>query len=322
MNLFIGIDLGGTNIKAGLVDIDTGAVLAHRSIPTLAREGHNAVMKRMADLILEIIQASSFDTPQFKGVGIGVPGVLDLEKGLVVFLPNLPGTWPNVPITATISGMVGIPVSILNDARAITLGEWKYGAGRGAKTMACLTLGTGIGGGLVINNELYLGIGGTAGELGHQTIDMHGPLCGCGNRGCLEALATGPAIAAMGIKAVLQGRTTIIGNLVDYDLNRITPEVIYSAALEGDEVANEIYSDIGTYLGVAIGNVLVSVTPQKVVLAGGIATAGDLLVEPIRRTLRSRVKLVDPEKTEIVIASLGSNAGILGVAYWAFLNIR
>jgi glucokinase len=322
MNLFVGVDLGGTNIKAGIVDIDTGAVIYSQSVPTLAREGHVAVMARMADVILAAITASGYEKSQVNGVGITAPGVLDLEKGLTLFLPNLPGTWPNVPLRDTIVAKTGLPTFLLNDARAITYGEWQFGAGRGAETMACFTLGTGVGGGLVVNGKLHLGIGGTAGELGHQTIDFNGPMCGCGNRGCLEAYASGPAIAAMGVKAVLQGRTSIIGQLVNYDLNKITPEILAEAAKQGDAEAKDIFERTGMYLGVAIGNVLVSVTPTKVVLAGGVAAAGDLLLDPIRRTLKSRVTLVDVSKVEIVTASLGNNAGVLGVASWAHQNLK
>ena len=192
-----------------------------------------------------------------------------------------------------------------------------FGAGRGVDTMACFTIGTGIGGGLVINGKLHLGIGGTGGELGHQTIDFNGPVCGCGNRGCLEAFASGPAIAGMGIKAVIQGMTTSIGKMVDYDLNKITPEVIFEAARQGDPIAKDIYEQAGSYIGVAVANVLVSVGPRKVVIGGGVAAAGDLLLEPIRRTARERVRIIPADQTEIVQAGLGLNAGLLGAAMWA-----
>lgn len=321
MKVFAGVDLGGTNLRVGIVDAETGSVLASRTAPTLAREGPEAVMERMAELVQAAITGAPAGADRPEAVGIGVPGVLDLERGLVLFLPNLPTTWPNVPLAATISAQVGLPVFLLNDVRAITLGEWKYGAGRGVDTMACFAVGTGIGGGLVINGRLHLGIGGTAGELGHQTIDFNGPVCGCGNRGCLEVFASGPAIAAMGIKAVLQGLTTSIGKLVDYDLNQITPEVICKAARQGDAVARDIYDQAGTYLGVAVANVLVSVGPRKVVIAGGVAAAGDLLLEPVRRTIRARVSIMPVDQVEVVPAELGLNAGILGSALWAAQNV-
>jgi glucokinase len=319
MEIFVGVDLGGTNIKAGIVDIDSGRVLSVKSTPTLAREGHDAVMERMAGLVNDAISAHGLAVG---GVGVTAPGVLDLEKGTTLFLPNLPGTWPDVPLRDFLQHKTGLPVFLLNDVRAITFGEWKFGAGRGAETMACFAVGTGIGGGLVINGQLHLGIGGTAGELGHQTIDFNGPLCGCGNRGCLEAFASGPAIAALGVKAVMQGRTTILGSLVDYDLNKITPQLICEAARQGDAVANEIYAEAGTYLGIGVANVLVSVGPRKVVIGGGVAEAGDLLLEPLRRTIRQRVAVMPVDQVEVVQASLGPEAGVLGVAMWAGLNLR
>ncbi len=313
----IGVDLGGTNLRAGIVEPETGRVLALKSVPTLAREGPEAVMGRMAGLILTTIQDCGMAASDIGAVGIGVPGVLDLDHGLVLFLPNLPTTWPNVPLAGVISRDTGLPVYLLNDVRSITYGEWKFGAGQGVDTMACFAIGTGIGGGLVVNGKLHLGIGGTAGELGHQTIDLNGPVCGCGNRGCLEAFASGPAIAAMGVKAVIQGLTTRIGVLVDYDLNKITPEVICEAARQGDSVAVDIYNQAGMYLGVAISNVLVMIGPRKVVIAGGVSAAWDLLSGPISRTVKERVTIMPAGLVEIVPASLGSNAGVIGAAMLA-----
>ena len=321
MKKFIGVDLGGTNLRVGIVNLDSGTVLAMKSVLTLAREGHDAVMQRMADLILDVIISNKVNNTEIGGIGIGVPGVLDLEKGATLFLPNLPDNWLNVPLRETISEKTGLPVVLLNDARAVTYGEWKFGAGHGVDTIACFIIGTGVGGGLVVNGRLHLGIGGTAGELGHQTIDYNGPQCGCGNHGCLEAYASGPAISAMGVKAVLQGLTTNIGKLEDYDLNKITPDVIAEAARQGDVVAKEIYNQVGKYFGIAIANTIVSVGPRKVVLGGGVAAAGELLFEPIRRTIRERVTIMPVDQVEVVAASLGRNAGVLGMAVWASQNL-
>ena len=317
MNHFMGVDLGGTNLRAAIVDTDTGQFTHLTSVPTLARYGHDAVMTRMADLIEQVIASSGLTKSDVGGVGIGAPGVLDLDRGLTLFLPNLPGTWPNVPLRDAIADRVRLPTALLNDARAMTLGEWRFGAGRGVETMACLGIGTGIGGGLIINGRLHLGIGGTGGELGHQTIDFNGPLCGCGNRGCLEAFASGPAIAAMGVKAVMQGLTTRIGEMVEYDLNRITPRVIYEAARHGDAIAQDIFEQAGYYIGIAVSTVLVSVGPRKVVIGGGVSQAGDLLLDPIRRTVSDRVHVMPVEQVAIVPAELGSNAGLIGTAIWA-----
>ncbi|MGE5225076.1 MAG: ROK family protein [Omnitrophica WOR_2 bacterium] len=317
MKKYIGCDLGGTNLRAGIVDLENGEISHLTSIPTQAREGHEAVMDRMAGLLKDIITQSGLEQEDFGGIGIGVPGRLDLKRGRVVFLPNLPGTWPDVPLADTIQQKTNLPVYLLNDVRAITYGEWKFGAGRGANTIACFAIGTGIGGGLVINGKLHLGIGGTAGELGHQTIDMNGPVCGCGNRGCLEVYASGPAIAAMGMKAVVQGLTTLIGEYAEYDLNKITPELVCRAALEGDPVAKDIYERAGTCLGIGISNVIVSIGPRRVIIGGGVSQAGELLLEPARRTIKERVTIMPVEEVEVVLAALGNDAGVLGVAAWA-----
>jgi len=246
-----------------------------------------------------------------------VPGVLDLEKGETLFLPNLPGTWPNVPLRNKITHLTGLQTALLNDVRSITNGEWRFGAGQGVDTVAVFAIGTGIGGGLVVNSQLHLGIGGTGGELGHTMIDFNGPKCGCGNYGCLEAFASGPAIAAMGMKAVAQGLTTSIGELCEYDLNRITPELIAKAAEAGDEIARDIYEQAGFYIGIAAANMCASIGPRRIIIGGGVAQAGDLLLDPIRRTLRERVHIMPVEQVEVVASTLGDNAGVIGVACWA-----
>lgn len=317
MKKYIGCDLGGTNLRAALVEVESGTVLHQMSIPTLARDGHNVVMNRMANLILELIQLTGMTKDEIRGIGIGVPGVLDLEKGETLLLPNLPGTWPHVPLRDTIIKLTGLPTALLNDVRSVTNGEWRFGAGRGVDTLAVFAIGTGIGGGLVINNQLHLGMGGTGGELGHITIDFNGPRCGCGNYGCLEAFASGPAIATMGIKAVTQGSTTKIGDLCEYDLNLITPELIAQAARQGDEIAKEIYERAGFYLGMAAANICVAIGPRRIIIGGGVSQAGDLLLGPIRSTLRERVTSMPIEQVEIVLSELGNDAGVIGVACWA-----
>jgi glucokinase len=276
-------------------------------------------MQRMAGLFLQVIESAGMTQDEVGGIGIGVPGVLDLEKGETLLLPNLPGTWPHVPLCDTIARLTGLPTALLNDVRAITNGEWRFGAGRGVDTVAVFAVGTGIGGGLVINGRLHLGIGGTAGELGHTIIDFNGARCGCGNHGCLETFASGPAIAAMGMKAVAQGLTTNLGELCGYDLNRITPALIAQAAESGDEIAKEIYEHAGYYIGIAAANICTIIGPKRIIIGGGVAQAGELLLDPIRRTLRARVHIMPVEQVEVVPSTLGDNAGVIGVACWAAL---
>jgi len=314
---YIGVDLGGTHIRAGLVDSVSGQVLGFKQISTFAHEGHQVVISRMAGLVEDVIDSLGISISEVGGIGIGAPGSLDMEHGRTIFLTNLPGNWPNVPVCKEIEERVGLPAWIINDARAMTFGEWRFGAGRGVQTMACFTIGTGIGGGLVINGKLHLGIGGTSGELGHQTIIANGSICGCGNHGCLETVASGPAIVTMGIRAVVQGLNSRIGEMVDYDLNRITPKVIYQAALTGDSIAIDIFEQVGAYIGIAIANILVSIGPNKVVIGGGVSQAGELLLEPVCRTVKERVFLIPMSEVQILLAELGTNAGLVGAALWA-----
>jgi glucokinase len=317
MKPFIGCDLGGTHLRAAIIDVETGAALHPVNLPTLARQGSDKVMERMADLIHQVCHAGGLGIQDVGGVGIGAPGVLDLEKGETLFLPNLPGTWPHVPLQDTIANLTGLPTAILNDVRSITFAEWRFGAGRGVDTVAVLAIGTGIGGGLVVNGQLHLGIGGTGGELGHTVIDYNGPRCGCGNYGCLEAFASGPAIAAMGMKAVAQGLTTNLGELCEYDLNRITPELIARAAIAGDEIARDIYEKAGYYLGVAASSFCAAIGPRRIIVTGGVAQAGKLLLEPMERTMRERVHVMPVEQVEVLQGQLGDDAGVIGAALWA-----
>jgi glucokinase len=317
MNHYIGIDLGGTNLRAALADTDTGQIFHQRKCPTLANEGQAAVIQRMVELIHEVTRASGLSNGEIKGVGIGVPGTPDIEKGVIQFLPNLPGKWLNVPLQAIVEERVHMPVALINDVRALTLGEWTFGAGRGADTVACLAIGTGIGGGVVVNGQFHLGIGGTAGEFGHHVVEVDGLPCGCGGKGCLELYASGPAIAAMGVKEVMHGHTTRIGELVDHDLNRIDAGVVVQAALEGDPIAQGILQRVGRYLGIAVGNILGVISPQRVIFGGGVSSAGDLLLRPIVQTVNERVHVIPLQKVEFVLAELGINGGLIGAALWA-----
>lgn len=305
-------------MRAGIVDTETGEVTNLISVPTISREGQDAVIRRMADLFLNVIETSGHKVSDIGGIGIGAPGQIDIENGRTVFLPNLPGNWVNAPVAEKIQEYTGLSTYLLNDVRAITFGEWKFGAGRGARTLAVYAIGTGIGGGLVVENQLHLGVGGAAGELGHSMIDYDGPVCGCGNRGCLEMYASSPAIAAAGIKAVVQGWTTKIGELAGYDLNKITAKTVSTAASMGDAVAMQIYEQVGFYLGIAISNTICNIAPDMIIIGGGGVQAGDLLLNPIRKTVRERVKLVDTSKISIVPAKLGDNGGVIGCALWAY----
>ncbi len=317
MAYYIGCDLGGTNMRAAIVNSETGAVSNLEIVPTLAREGPDGVLARMVNLFATIIGKAKMSMAEIQGIGIGFPGMLDMENGVTNFITNLPGHWINVPVAAYIQRATGIPAFLLNDVRAITWGEMIFGAGKGCTSMVMYALGTGVGGGVVIDGELVLGNSGQAGELGHITVDPVGPLCNCGNRGCLEQYSSGPAIVSAALKAIAHGGTTILAEMVEHDLNKMTPEIVAKAALAGDTIARNIFDQAGTYLGIAIADSLVHLEPQRVVIGGGISKAGELLLEPIRRTIRERVFLIPLDKVQIVLSKLGNDAGVIGTSMWA-----
>jgi glucokinase len=314
---YLGIDLGGSKIAAAVVDVSSGVLVGRKVVPTAAHEGPRAVLARIADLALDVCAAAGVRPEHIGGLGVGVPGVFDLATGRTLFLPNLPTAWPGVPVGETLGRALGRPVWLINDARAFVLAEASFGAGRGARTVVGLTLGTGIGGGIALDGRLHLGIDGTAGEIGHMTIDPHGRPCGCGNHGCLETFASGPAIATLGIGAVVNGRTTRIGELAGYDLNRVTPETIMRAAEAGDEVAREILARAGAALGVGVANLVTILSPDRVILGGSVAQLGEWLFGPVREAVRERVRAVPVERVQILSAALGGDAGVIGAAVWA-----
>jgi glucokinase len=317
MGRYIGVDLGGTKIAALLLDTSSEQVVVRTVIPTEGKLGADAVLGRIADLVKQVCQTAEIALTDIDGVGVGVPGTLDFEKGETLLLPNIPGDWDGKPVVKILQDLIGRPVGLINDARAFTLAEATLGAGRGVETVACFTLGTGIGGGLAINGKLHLGLMGSAGEVGHQSINFTGQPDGSGMTGGLEGYASGPAIASMGVKAVMQGLDTVIGKLVDFDLNKITPHTIKQAAEQGDEIAQSILDQVGLYLGIGIHNVITVVAPNRIVLGGGVASLGDWILKPIWKTLEERSRIVPLDRLEIVYAALGGDAGAIGAALWA-----
>lgn len=314
---YVGIDMGGTTINVvGLAA--SGQVLARDQVPTLAQEGPEAVIGRLINLI-EAISGSLRNQSTVAGIGVAVAGVVDKDTGTLLVLPNFPGSWRGVTLGPRLQQRFSMPTFILNDARAATFGEKAFGAGRKSRNMVMLTLGTGIGGGIIIENDLYFGSEGHAGEVGHQTVDLEGPLCGCGNKGCLEALASGPAIASMAIRAVKQGMTTKIRDMVGNDLNKIDPKVVSDAAYAGDAVAISIIETAGTYIGTGVANLIVVLNPDTVVIGGGVAQAGEMLFRAIENAVNQRVCIFGGGRglVRIVPAELGREAGAIGAAAWA-----
>lgn len=295
MARWLGLDLGGTNVKAVVLEDDAGApqIVGRTSAPTGAPDGPDAVVGRLVDAGRHAIQRWG---PVAAG-GIGAPGLFDPATGEIELFPNLPGPWAGRPLVAPLAAGLGVPMVIINDARAFTLAEARLGAAAGCSTAVCFVIGTGIGGGLVIDGRLHFGRHGRAGELAHQIIVVDGPECGCGNRGCLEAVARPGALAALA--------------------GQRTAEAVFAAARDGDDQAAAAIATVADHFGVAIANLVTVLVPERVVIGGGGAGAGELLLDPIRAAVRRHSVLVPDEWYEIVPAVLGPDAGAIGAALWA-----
>jgi glucokinase len=309
-SVYAGIDLGGTSIKAAIADQD-GQLILHRSIPTGSHDGPESVLDRMASLIESLLSESG--KTSIEGLGVGVPGLVDMARGVTKFLPNLPTRWPDVPVAERLSRQFQCPIRIMNDVRTATLGELKFGHGKNHPnlTMAFLSIGTGIGGGLVIEGKLLLGPLGSAGELGHQTIRADGPRCGCGNRGCLEAIAGGAAIAAAGVRLMRSGLAPSLHDETEGVADRVTP-LVMSAVADRDPLVHEALMDAAQAIGIAAANVVTSIHPELIVLGGGVADLGDLLIETVRTEITKRVRMFPTDQVRVEASKLGSQAGIMG----------
>jgi glucokinase len=314
----LGVDLGGTNIVVGALPMDggDGAVFGMRSVPTEAHRGAKFVVDRIVGLIEETrreVAAQVGGRPEdFAGVGIGSPGPLDRDTGTVINTPNL--GWRNFPLRDLISNAVGLPATLDNDANCATYGEWWLGAGRNVNTLIGLTLGTGIGGGIVLNGEIFHGVSDAAGEIGHMTIDSTGRKCKCGNYGCLEAYASGPAIALRAIEGIDAGAESLLPALVNGRLEDVTAATVYEAVVLGDPYANEVMRETAKFLGAGVANIVNILNPDMVVIAGGVTRAGDHLFVPLRAEIRRRAFKSAEEVCQIVSGQLPGTAGLIGAA--------
>jgi glucokinase len=287
----LGLDLGGTNIKWVVLD-PHGTPMADGSLPTEAERGPDHVVERLALAGHAAIAAAG----PIATAGVGVPGIYEETRGTIRFFTNLPGPWAGHPLGEPLSQALGVPVRLINDARAFTLAEARVGAGQGCAALVGVTLGTGVGGGFVLDGRLVLGFHGTAGELGHQVIDCNpgAPLCGCGNTGCLESFVRAAALAS--------GAGTA------------TAAEAFAADERGDPRAHAAVERWIDYLAIGLANVVTVLTPDRIVLGGGVASAAARIITPLRERLAAHVHLTDPNHVEIVHAALGVRAGAIGAA--------
>jgi glucokinase len=316
--LFLGIDLGGTKIVAGLVDRE-GRIVARQHCRTEAKEGQDAVFHRLVEATAQLLTTDGISRQQVAAIAIACPGPVDARRGVVTAPPNLPG-WRDVPLGRMIQEEFSLPTSLENDANAAALAEHRFGAGRGVDHMIYVAASTGIGGGFILDGRLYRGATGAAAEVGHTTILPQGPLCGCGNRGCLEALAAGSAIAREARERVQRGVPTLIAELADRNLDSITAKLVAQAADQGDWEANAILGQAMSYLGVGMANLVNLLNPELLVIGGGLTKMGERLFEPVRRAIDLRAFATAARAVELRRAQLGDDVGLLGAAAVAMLT--
>jgi glucokinase len=312
----LAIDLGGTKIMAALIS-HQGQVMAKEYHLTLAGDGPQSVINRILSAIDHLLRVGNIDLSQLHSISIAAAGAIDFDHGLVTSSPNLPA-WHNVPLRDMVNRKYKVRTFLINDASAGALGEHHFGAGRGVNNLVYLTVGTGIGGGIIINGRLYSGPSGSAGEIGHMTIDVNGLRCSCGNIGCLEMLASGTAIAREAIRRISQGEGSSMTQMAGGKIENITAEKICVAARGGDGLASEVISKAATYLGVGMVNLVNIFNPEMIIVGGGVAQMGDLLLEPARRLVKERAFQLSAQAVRIVPAQLGDNAGVLGAAVFAY----
>ena len=312
----VAVDLGGTNIRAAAID-DQANICKKIKRPALAREGKEAVIGNLLSAIKEIYHG--LPEKQVKGVSLGIAGAIQRKKGIITQSPNFSG-WEDCQIKLEVEAGLSrkIPVILENDANAAAMGERWQGAGRGVDNLICLTLGTGIGGGIIINGKLLYGADGMAGELGHITVVPDGPRCHCGNYGCLEALASGTAIQREATRALKNHPESELNRRCEGNVKAITAEMVYHSATSGDLVCQKIYRTMGKYLGIGIASMVNIFNPEMVIIGGGVSKAWKLFAPHTTEEVNHRAFKAVAQRMTIVPAECGDDAGLLGAAYQIF----
>jgi len=304
----LGIDIGGTKTIAAVAD-DNGRIIAKERMHTPREQGPDAVLSEIEFAGKLLLQEAELGREEVKAIGIGCGGPLDRRRGIILTAPNLPG-WDDLPLAEYFEKSFGAPAYLDNDVNLAALGEARRGAGKGVDDLAYFNIGTGIGGGIIIGGKLYRGCG-NAGEFGHQIIEPNGPTCLCGKRGCLESLASGTSIARRAKEYLAVHWDSLIVRMAG-TVDKVTAESVAQAAREGDELAQRIWRETGEYLGLGVANVVNILNPRRVVLGGGVIEAGDLILDPVRQTVRERAMTQLAEDVQIVPGALSDQAGIIG----------
>ncbi len=312
----LAVDIGGTKIAAALVTRE-GAIEHRRRIATLAGEGTSAVVKRLWGLVDGVLSEARLNATEINGISLAAAGPIDMREGMIMNAPNLPG-WDAIPLRGMGADRYKVESFLINDAKAAALGEREFGAGKGISDLLCVTLGTGIGGGIIIGGRLYLGRSGAAGEIGHMTIDLHGPRCACGNVGCWETFASVSAMEAEAARRIRAGERSSLRLSGDVGSGGVTAVNIADAARRGDSLASSVISWSAAHIGTGLVNLANIFNPEMIVLGGGLIKIGDPLILPAAAAVRERAFPLIARDVRIVVSTLGDDAGLLGAAAFAF----
>lgn len=311
MKYFAGIDIGGTNTKIGILD-EEGEILQSTSIKTLSMEGVDITLERIWSTVKELLKSLDIMEDKLEGIGMGIPGPV-VDQKIVSFFANFP--WEkNINIAEKMEKISGKPTKLDNDVNVIALGEAKFGAGKGYKSSVTIALGTGIGGGIYVDGMLISGAQGAGGEIGHSKVEKNGKLCGCGQRGCLEAYASATGVAREAISRLMVNKNNMLYAKVKEDISKVEAKDVFDCAKAGDKFSMEIVDYVADYLALGIGNTLNILNPQAIILAGGVALAGDILLDNVKKRLKEYALPMTVDNLEIKLGILGNDAGIKGAS--------
>ncbi len=319
-DLTLGVDLGGTKILTAVTN-SQGKMLSRDHSITPATKGHESVIQSILESAHRALEQANVAISELTAVGVGAPGLSNPETGILFTSPNLPG-WRDVPLRDIVQERLGKKTFLINDANAAALGEFNFGVARGVRNFIYITLSTGIGGGIVIDGKIYSGAIGAAGEVGHMTIDDEGPICNCGNRGCWETLASGTALAREARRRIKEGIRTSILEYAEGDVEKVTAQVIHSAAEQGDSLAKELIARTGYYVGVGLANLINIFNPELIVIGGGLSNIGGMLLEPAFKVAGERAYKEAFQAVRFASAELGRDSGVLGAAAFALQEMK
>jgi len=307
---YIGIDLGGTNTKIALLGRKFD-ILKKLSFPTASKKRPSSVITAIKNAIDDILNTQRSCLKEVIGIGIGVAGLVNTRKGFIYNLVNIPG-WRGLDIKKALEKITKVPVYADNDANVMALAEFYKGAGKTCKNLICVTLGTGVGGGIILNGKIYRGSTFSAGEIGHIPLNEEGPRCNCGGTACIETYIGNRYMMKELTRKIKRGGKTVLKEMVKKDFSDLTPELLYKAAKRGDKLARDFWKELGTKLGIALTGLVNVFNPDSVIIGGGVADAGEFLFAPIRKVIKARAMEVQKKHVRILKAELGQDAGLVG----------